>query len=76
MSKLIGFEGKSFTFDDGKTVTGFYLYTTDERPGVTGLACNRDFISTAKIGSYVPVLGDEITINYNRFGKPQSIFKL
>ena len=75
MAKLIGFEAKTFTFEDGKTVTGFYLFTSEKRQGVTGESCSRDFVSTAKIGGYVPVLGDNITINYNRYGKPQSVVK-
>lgn len=75
MSKLVGYEGKTFTFDDGKTVNGFYLYTEDQRPSVTGVSCDRAFISQAKLDGYVPVLGDDIVINYNRWGKPQSITK-
>lgn len=75
MSQLVGFEAKSFKFDDGKQVEGFYLYTTEKKKGVTGIATDRVFVSTSKLGEYVPVLGDEVTINYNRWGKVQSVFK-
>lgn len=75
MSKVIGFEGKTFTFDDGKSVNGFYLYLSDKRPGVTGISCERVFVSQAKLDGYVPVLDDEIEVYYNRFGKPQRIVK-
>lgn len=75
MSQLVGFEAKKFKFDDGNQVEGFYLYTVEEKKGVTGTATDRVFVSTSKLDGYVPVLGDEITINYNRWGKPQSVFK-
>lgn len=75
MAEIIGFEGKTFNFEDGKTVTGFNLFLSEKRPGVTGISAERVFVSTAKLNGYVPVLGDKITINYNRFGKPQSIYK-
>lgn len=75
MGKVVGFEAKTFSFEDGKTVSGFYLYTTEERKGVTGTACERTFVSDGKLNGYVPELGDEIIINYNRFGKPQSVVK-
>lgn len=75
MAKVIGFEGKTFTFDDGKCVNGFYLYLSENRPGVTGTSCERVFVSQGKLDGYVPVLGDEIEVYYNRFGKPQRIVK-
>lgn len=75
MAEVIGFEAKTFTFEDGKSVSGFNLYLSERRTGVTGTAAERVFVSTAKLNGYVPVLGDKITVNYNRFGKPQSIFK-
>lgn len=73
MARLVGFQGKSFIFDDGKQVEGFYLFTEEQRSGVTGTACDRVFISSGKLGGYVPVLGDEIKVNFNRWGKPQDI---
>lgn len=75
MAKLVGFEGKTFTFEDGKSVNGFYLFTEEQRAGVTGVSCDRAFVSQAKLEGYVPVLGDDIVINYNRWGKPQSVTK-
>lgn len=76
MGKVVGFEAKTFNFEDGKTVSGFYLYTTEARKGVTGTACERTFVSESKLNGYVPVLDDEIIINYNRFGKPQGVVKV
>lgn len=73
MSKLVGFEGKSFTFEDGKSVNGFYIFVEEERKGVTGIATDRVFISDNKMNGYIPVLGDEVMISFNRWGKPQEI---
>ena len=75
MSKVVGFEGKTFKFDDGKTVTGFYLFLEEKRAGVTGISTDRVFVSSSKLDGYVPVLDDEIIVNYNRWGKPQSVIK-
>lgn len=75
MAELIGFEQKSFTFEDGKRIEGYYLYTAESRNGVTGLVCSRDFLSVKKLGNYVPVLGDHVTITFNRFGKPQAVIR-
>lgn len=73
MAKLVGFQGKTFTFDDGKTSEGFYLFTEEHRSGVTGIATDRVYVSNSKLNGYVPVLGDEIKINFNRWGKPQDV---
>ena len=75
LSKVVGFEEKNFTFDDGKTVTGFYLYLEEKREGVTGISTDRVFVSSSKLNGYVPMLDDEIIVNYNRWGKPQSVMK-
>lgn len=75
MAEVIGFEGKTFTFEDGKSVSGYYLHLAEKRAGVTGTACEKVFVSNAKLEGYVPVLGDEIEVYYNRFGKPQRVMK-
>ena len=69
----MGFEAKHFSFEDGKNVDGFYLYVEEQRTGVTGIATDRVFVSNAKLDGYVPRLGDDLTVNYNRWGKVQSI---
>ena len=75
MARVVGFEGKTFTFDDGKTVKGFYLHMAEARPGVTGTAVEKVFVSDAKLDGYAPILDDEIEVYYNRFGKPQRVIK-
>lgn len=75
MAELVGFEAKTFKFDDGNTVSGFFLHTQEKRNGVTGVAVERTFVSEKKLDGYVPVLGDDIVINYNRYGKAQSVVR-
>lgn len=74
--KVVGFEDKRFKFDDGKTVSGQFIYLSEERDGVTGMACERVFLSDNKLSGYIPVIGDEVEVSYNRFGKPQRITRL
>ena len=73
MAVLVGFEAKTFTFEEGKTVSGFYLHTEEKRNGVTGMSVERVFLSQQKLDGYGPRLGDDVTIYYNRFGKPQGV---
>ena len=73
IARLVGFEGKTFTFEDGKTVEGFYLYMEEKRSGITGTATDRVFVSQKKLDGYTPRLDDDIIVNYNRYGKPQSV---
>lgn len=72
---VIGFERKHFSFDNGE-VDGFNLFLSETRPSVTGIACERVFISDRKLGGYVPALDDNVNIYYNRYGKPETISKL
>ncbi len=75
MARVVGYEGKTFNFEDGKTVNGFYLYLAENRNGVTGISCERVFVSDQKLDGYIPALEDEIEVYYNRFGKPQRVLK-
>ena len=71
--RIVGLEQKTFSFDDGKTVSGLYIYLTDKADNVEGLRTERIFISNAKLQGYSPALGDNINVFYNRFGKVQCI---
>ena len=76
MAQVIGFEAKTFNFEDGNSVSGFFLFLAEKRQGVTGTSCERVFVSNKKLEGYEPALDDEIVVNYNRFGKPQSVQKV
>lgn len=74
MYQIIGVEDRTYTFDEGKTVvSGKNIYMTTQRDKVTGYACERVFVSSNKLGDYVPRPGDYIDVLYNRFGKVQEI---
>ena len=71
--KVVGFEEKHYSFDDGRSTSGYRFYLEDSRPGVTGVATESVFVSMAKLGTYLPAVGDNVSINYNRFGKVASL---
>lgn len=71
--KVLGFENKSFTFDDGRSVNGMYLYLGDESPKVTGMRTERVFMSDGRLAGFVPKVGQNVRIFYNRYGKPDTI---
>lgn len=76
--KILGFENVQFNFNDGKTVKGVYVYLSDNAVNpqkVTGVRTERIFLSESKAAecNFIPKLGDNVQVNYNRFGKVQSI---
>lgn len=74
--KVIGFSERSFTAKDtGALIEGMYIFVTFEKKDITGLACDRFFISRQRLDAcgYFPSLDDEIQILYNRYGKISGI---
>ena len=72
--KVIGFKKSKFKPQDSdRDISGFNLYLTFDQNGVEGTACERVFLTDAKMGGYEPMVGDEVRIEYNRYGKPASI---
>lgn len=72
--QVVGFKASSFKVPDtGAQISGYNLYLTEERDGVTGVAVERAFLSDRKLAGYVPQVGDELHLNYNRFGKIDSM---
>lgn len=68
--KVIGFAERAFTPKDAKDeIRGVTIYYTYDDKKITGMACDRVFVSENKLGSYKPKLGDMINIVYNRYGK-------
>lgn len=66
---LVGYKKSGFTGKDGTRVDGTTLFFSDSRPDVEGVATEKVFVTKQKMGNYVPVVGDELTILYNRWGK-------
>lgn len=77
MAKIIGIRPSKFTGTDGKEVSGTNIYMTYPLDKGTGLGAERVYITDNKLAqwSYKPVVGDEVTVEYNRFGKCSELRK-
>lgn len=72
--EIIGLKKSSFKpKDSDQEIKGVTLYLTEERDGVEGLAADHVFVSDKKLGPYLPAVGDEVRIFYNRWGKVDEI---
>lgn len=76
--KVIGFKRSNFKSKSSDTmVTGYNIYLTYPVSGedAAGVACERVYMSDDKLAKcdYVPQVGDEVNVTYNRFGKPEFI---
>ena len=71
MAKIIGIRPSSFKGDDGAQVSGKNIYITYALDKGEGLGAERIFITDSKLAnwSYRPVVGDEVNLEYNRYGK-------
>ncbi len=76
--KIEGFKRSNFTTKDGAPIHGLNLYVSYPATGeeAEGLICERLYMTDAKLAmcGYTPKVGDEVTVSYNKFGKPASIF--
>ena len=61
----------SFKGDDGSQVSGVNLYLTEKCEKGEGQSCERVYITDQRLTAcgYVPKLGDEVALEYNRWGK-------
>ncbi len=77
MSKIIGFERKSFTTKEGDTIEGTSLYIAEKIPPQRGEGCmgDRIFLSKNKLADlpFVPAVGMEVEVLYNKYGKVSTI---
>lgn len=71
--EVAGFRKTSFTANDGSVISGTTLYVTYGDSNVNGVVCDRVFVSAARLGSYDPQLGDVVNLDYNRYGKINSV---
>lgn len=72
--KVIGFQQKQLTFQDGRSVDGYFMWLSDDsNPRVTGVQTERIYLSMNKAGTYAPYLGDEVKVMYNKYGKVDSV---
>lgn len=72
--KLIGFQSTSFQPKDSKdTISGMNLYVSYPDKKVTGERCERFFLTDRKIGGFVPKVGMEIGVEWNKYGKVEAV---
>lgn len=76
--KILGFEHVTFNFNDGRSVSGNYLYLHDDKANpdkVTGMRTERVFLSDSKaeICRFSPKVGMDVKVLYNRYGKVDEV---
>ena len=78
--KLMGYKRNDFTSKEGVVVTGYTLYLSCPAmgPEAQGMAAEHIYMTDAKLarcgldaGKFK--IGAEVTIQYNRYGKPDSL---
>ena len=69
--KVIGIRKSTFKGKGGTTVSGVNLYLTEPVTNGEGLSCDRVYVLDQRLNlcGYVPKLGDEVCLDYNRYGK-------
>lgn len=77
MAKIIGIRPSSFTGNDGKEVSGRNIYLMYPLEKGEGYGADRVYITDSKLVNwpYKPVVGDEVVLEYNRFGKCSGMTK-
>lgn len=74
--EVAGFRRVKFTDEKSKNeVDGYTLFlqrTPDAESKITGIECCKQFISSQYV-SYIPQLGDNIRLIYNRYGKISAV---
>ena len=78
MATIIGIRPSSFKGDNGETVSGMNIYYTYPLDKGTGLGAERVFMTDAKLADcgYQPLPGDEVQLEYNRFGRVAKIYSI
>lgn len=76
MATIVGVRSSSFTGNDGEQITGKTIYFTVPLEKGDGVSAERVFLTTEKLlkCQYDPKVGDDVHIEYNRFGKCSGIY--
>lgn len=71
MAKIIGIRPSEFKGESGDTITGKNIYVTYPLEKGEGLGADRVFITDKKLQdwTYKPKVGDEVKMEYNRYGR-------
>ena len=63
----------SFTASDGKVINGTTLYAGYDADGVEGMAADKIFVTAEKMPKKEIVVGADIDVYFNRYGKVDAI---
>lgn len=77
MFNIVGVQLISFKTKEGKTITGYNVWFTEERKDVDGITADRVFVSdrVCNQSNYTPHVGDLIdAFAYNKFGSLYRIY--
>lgn len=74
---LVGMRNVNFKGSDGNPVEGVNLFFTYEDTHIDGLGVEKLFIGNKRFCelSFMPVIGSQCSIRYNRYGKVADIVK-
>ena len=74
--KVIGYRESNFTTPDNKQISGYNIYLTYPLEKGVGEGSERIFLTVDRLLTcgYRPEIGDEVKIEYNRYGKPSAIY--
>ena len=78
--KLVGYRKSAFTTKDGTHISGYNLFTEETiSEGGKGVQTDKLYLSDAKIASFDldldSLVGKEIVVYYNRWGKPSAVYQ-
>lgn len=78
--KVLGFRRVDFAGKDGKQITGYSVFCSELiKPEFgAGVSVEKVFLSDRRLGQmgYMPCIGDDLQVNYNRYGKLSSVVLL
>lgn len=78
--KIVGYRKSDFTTKDGTFISGYNIFTEEViADGGVGVQTDKYYLSDAKIKSFGldldQLVGKEVLISYNRWGKISGIFQ-
>lgn len=78
MAKIIGIRPSEFKGDDGNMVSGLNIYVSYPLEKGEGFGADRVYITDEKLSgwAYKPVVGDDVNLEYNRYGKCSGMTKI
>lgn len=70
---ILGKKAVSFTASDGRVIEGTTIYVGYEADGVDGLAADKLFVTPEKMPQKGLVVGTDVDLLFNRYGKVDRI---